>query len=118
MTDTDVWVANELSQSVSRIDRTSGRVVTIAVEDGPSTVVVAEGSAWVNNAYSGSISRIDVATNRVSRIALESAPRALQVVDGRVWVATGAFGNPEHVGGTLVVTDSQSGVGTLDPTGI
>ena len=26
MTDTDVWVANELGQSVSRIDRTSGRV--------------------------------------------------------------------------------------------
>ena len=90
----------------------------IPVEDGPSTVVVAEGSAWVSNAYSGSVSRIDVATNRVSRIALESAPRALQVVDGRVWVATGAFGNPEHVGGTLVVTDSPSGVGTLDPAGV
>ena len=80
---------------------------------------MAEGSAWVSNAYSASVSRIDVATNRVSRIGLESAPRALQVVDGRVWVATGAFGNPEHLGGTLVVTNSpKSGVGTLDPAGV
>jgi YVTN family beta-propeller protein len=118
LTDTDLWVANELSQSVSRMDRTSGRVVTIPVEDGPSSVVVADGSAWVNNAYSGSVSRIDISTNHVSRIALHSAPRALHVVDGRVWVSTGAFGNAEHVGGTLVYTYAKNGVSTLDPAGV
>jgi YVTN family beta-propeller protein len=118
LTDTDLWVTNELSQSVSRIDRASLRVVPIPVEDGPSSVVVADGSAWVNNAYSGSVSRIDLSTNQVSRIALNSAPRALLVVAGRVWVATGAFGNPEHVGGTLIYTYSKNGVDTLDPAGV
>jgi YVTN family beta-propeller protein len=118
LTDTDLWVANELSQSVSRMDLASGRVFNIPVEDGPSTVVVADDSAWVNNAYSGSVSRIDLVTNQVSRIALGSAPRALEVVDGRVWVSTGAFGNPEHVGGTLVYTYWKFGVGTLDPAGV
>jgi peptide/nickel transport system substrate-binding protein len=116
MTDTDVWVANELGQSVSRIDRTSLRVVNIPVEDGPSTVVVWEGSAWVNNAYSGTVSRIDVETNRVARINLQSAPRALVSVGETIWVATGAFGSPEHEGGTLVFTEYRADPGTLDPS--
>lgn len=118
MTDSDVWVANELGQSVSRIDRTSGRVMTIPVEDGPSTVVLSDGSAWVNNAYSGTVSRIDIDTNRVSRINLGSAPRALGLIDGRVWVSTGAFGSPEHQGGTLVYTEYRPDPGTLDPARI
>ncbi len=115
MTDSDLWVANELGQSVSRIDRTSGRVRTIPVEDGPSTVVVSDGSVWVNNAYSGTVSRIDIDTDRVSRINLQSAPQALGLVNGRVWVSTGAFGSPEHQGGTLVYTEYRPDPGTLDP---
>ena len=40
VTETDVWVANEGGQSVSRIAKSTGRVQRIVVRDGPSSVVV------------------------------------------------------------------------------
>ena len=116
LTTSDVWIANELGQSVARIDRSTGRVVSIPVDDGPISIVVADGVAWVNNASSGTISRIDTATNAVTRTNLGSAPRSLTWADGHVWVATGAFGNSEHVGGTLTWTQFQPDQGSLDPT--
>ena len=118
VTDDDVWVTNELGQSVTRISRTDRKLVTIPVEDGPSSLVVTDGFAWVNNAYSGSVSRISVATNEVKRIALGSAPRALTLVGGEVWAATGAFGNAEHLGGTLVLTSPNPSTDTHDPASI
>ena len=56
----DLWVANSLDSTVSRIDPATPQVrATIPVGSGPSAVIAADGSVWVANQYSGSVSRID-----------------------------------------------------------
>lgn len=116
VTSTDVWVANQLAQSVSRVSRATGRVTRISVEDGPSSLLVTGDAAWVGNAYAGSLSRIDAATNAVVTVKLGSSPRALARVGAELWAAAGAFSNAEHIGGTLTVT-TQFRTDTLDPAG-
>ena len=49
----DLWVANSLDSTVSRIDPATLAVrATIPVGSGPSAVIAADGSVWVANQYS------------------------------------------------------------------
>ena len=91
VTPTDVWVANELSGTVCRVPRSTGKVQCIAVADGPSSLVVHDGQVWVTNQFSGSVSRIDIDTNAVHEQALGGAPVAVAVVGDEVWAAAGAY---------------------------
>lgn len=58
-----LWVANNGGASVSRIDTTSGKVVT-TVKTGltPRGVGVLKGAAWVANAASDTVSRVEPTT--------------------------------------------------------
>ena len=88
---------------MSRIDRATGRVARIFVDDGPSSIVASGDDVWVAHAYAGTLSRIDSRSNAVTSLAVGSSPRALTFVGDGIWTASGAIGGGEHVGGTLTV---------------
>jgi YVTN family beta-propeller protein len=54
-----MWVANSLSNTISRIDPDSLTVTaTIEVGEGPAAVTVGGGAVWVANFTSGTITRV------------------------------------------------------------
>lgn len=97
-TNDEAWVVNELSDSVSIISLSLGRVMaTLATPDEPADVVFANGRAFVSCARSNRIAVFDAASHaQVGSIALEGLfPRSLTVSpDGtRVFTAFLLSGN-------------------------
>jgi YVTN family beta-propeller protein len=86
-----VWVANQIDDSVTRLDAASGRVgPTIAVGREPVALAAGGGAVWVANRLDGTVSRIDARTNRVTdTIAVGDAVEDVVVGAGAVWVAVG-----------------------------
>ena len=86
-----IWVANNASNSVTRIDPDSGVVVPITVGESPTAVAVAEDAVWVTNSGEGTVSRIDPETNKVvSTIPIGNAPSGIVLADGLLWVTVQA----------------------------
>jgi len=86
-----VWVANQLDDSVTRVDARSGRVgPTIDVGHEPVALAASKGVVWVANRLDGTVSRIDTRTNHVTAtVAVGDAAEDVAVGAGAVWVATG-----------------------------
>ncbi len=101
-----VWVAGQLSRSVTRIDRTTGRTTEIAVGDGPDSLAATSDAVWVSNRYDGTLSRIDTSHSRVTTIHTGGSPTGLAVVSGQLWVAASAFAAASHRGGTLTIASN------------
>ncbi len=103
VTDTDVWVANEGGQSVSRISRTTRQVAADRRRRRPVVGRRVGDDVWVANRYSGTISRIDTRTNAVDEDRRpqrgERAGLGRRRALGRREAASPAA---EHRGGTLV----------------
>lgn len=102
LTNQEVWVVNELSDSVSIIDLSRARTVaTIPVGDEPADLIFAQGKAFVSCAQSGEIQVIDLASREVrTTISLAGVfPRALAAkADGsRLFVAFHFSGNNSTV---------------------
>ena len=84
-----VWVANEGSDDVSRIDPDADRVdATVEVGDGPRSVATGDGAVWVTNIEGASVTRIDPENaKRVGTpIELGERPNDVSVGEGAVWV--------------------------------
>ncbi|MBN9690447.1 MAG: hypothetical protein J0M24_09410 [Verrucomicrobia bacterium] len=97
-TDDEVWVVNEVSDSVAIVSLSENRVVaTLSCPDEPSDVVFTEGLAWVSCSRSGVLRVFDVnlRTESVSIPLTGNLPRALAVnSDGsRIYVAFQHSGN-------------------------
>jgi YVTN family beta-propeller protein len=94
-----VWITNEGSDSVSRVDEHDGRVVqTVATGAQPNAVTVSAGSAWVTNAADGTVSRISTSTNEVvDTIHVGNLPSAIASGGGGVWVANGGDDTVERI---------------------
>ena len=97
-TDDEVWVVNEVSDSVAIVSLSENRVVaTLPCPDEPSDVVFTPGLAWVSCARSGLLRAFDVAlrTEVFSLPLTGNLPRALAVnADGsRIYVAFQHSGN-------------------------
>ena len=99
-----VWVANYLSDTVTRLDPTTGQpTTTVPVGAGPSGIAVTDDAVWVTLEYAGQVVRIDPATNRVtSRVAVAGAPHGIAALDNRLWLASGPS-QLGHRGGQLRV---------------
>ena len=55
----DVWVPNDLGNTISRIDGTTGKVVeTIQTGEGPAVVAGAEGDVWASMFQGAQVWRI------------------------------------------------------------
>jgi YVTN family beta-propeller protein len=123
LTPTDVWVASRLSQTVTRINRATLKIIArIPVGDGPDSVLFAGDAVWVSDEYDGTIAQIDPSTNKVRRLSSIGAPPRGLTVDagGRIWVVSGAFADPVHDGGTLRVVGTfiPGGQGEIDPAAV
>jgi peptide/nickel transport system substrate-binding protein len=83
-----VWVANQLDDTVTRIDRERGPVTTIPVGTHPTALAFGEGSLWVVSGDDRTIAQVDPATNRVAqRLPVDGQAAGIAVGYGAVWVA-------------------------------
>jgi YVTN family beta-propeller protein len=84
-----IWVSNESSGSISRINPARNRVVkTIRIGGGPNGLAVAFGSLWVADYRLGRILRIDPSTNKVTaKLALAHADWITPTA-GALWISS------------------------------
>jgi YVTN family beta-propeller protein len=87
---TDVWVVNDIANSLVRIDQgTRSVIATLQVGDQPVDVTVDEGSVWVAHAVGRTVWRIEATTMRkVAEVSLRDPATAMAVGFGRVWVTS------------------------------
>jgi peptide/nickel transport system substrate-binding protein len=111
-----IWVANQVDDTVSRLEPSTGREEsTNLVGEGPNALGATAGSLWVANEFSGSISEIDPGSNAVARTVPVGGAAASLAADGDgLWLGVGAS-PAEHRGGTLIVSSQVHGVTSLDP---
>jgi streptogramin lyase len=89
-----VWVLNQGSGSVTRIDSATADAIEVDVDDGPmkgGDIAAGHGSVWVRGTRE-LVARIDPATNAlVERIGEPSAGSAsVAAVEGQLWISAGA----------------------------
>ena len=98
-----VWVANDSSGTLVRVDPRTNRVTArLALGKGACAVAVGAGAVWVVNYRTGVLARVDPSTRKVRRTQVGGEPFDVVVEHGHVW--TTGFGN-----GTLVEVDARSG---------
>jgi YVTN family beta-propeller protein len=89
VTDSDVWVANSLAGTVSRVSTATDRVVaTVPAGVRPSGIAVGGGLVWVADESSSTVIAIDAVTG-LARFAepLGFAPHAIAFGDDSAWLA-------------------------------
>jgi YVTN family beta-propeller protein len=86
--DGNLWVTNNLDDTVTSIDAQTGRIVdTIPVGPGPVGATYGYGAVWVANNEDRTVSRIDPKKARiVETIAVGRGPRAIAAGEQGVWV--------------------------------
>ena len=95
-----VWIADEVDNSVARIDPASANAVTAGtpVGQGPSAVAVGEGAVWVANTQDDTVARIDPATAAVTAtISVGRRPTGVAAGGGAVWVANSLSGTVSRI---------------------
>jgi YVTN family beta-propeller protein len=88
--DGDLWVADDRSGDVVRIETATDRVLARIKVGGrwAHSVWVTDESVWVTTKSEDTLSVIDPATNKVTATKLtQDEPRTLTLFDGRIWVA-------------------------------
>jgi YVTN family beta-propeller protein len=100
-----VWVANQVGNSVTRIDPRANRVVaTVPVSTGVADIAVGRDAVWTGGDRRGvaRVVRIGSRTNRVvASVPVGSQPTRLAVTDDAVWVTS-------LVGGTVTRIDPRT----------
>jgi YVTN family beta-propeller protein len=82
-----VWVLGRRSDTVTRVDVTTGRQTPINVGTDPAGVAVGEGAVWVTNSGDDTVTRIDTGSLVTRVIGVGAAPNRVAVGGGAVWVA-------------------------------
>jgi YVTN family beta-propeller protein len=92
------WVADDLDDTVSRIDAQGGVSATIPVGQGASGIAVGGGAIWVADTLDNDVVRLDPTTNSVTAtIAVGAGPSGLAWGDGSLWVANSGDGTVSRV---------------------
>jgi ABC-type transport system substrate-binding protein/DNA-binding SARP family transcriptional activator len=128
-----VWVADTQDETVSRVEPSRNRVVTIPVGSDPAALAFGAGALWVAERGDGTVAQVSPASNKVlRRIEIANGPSAIAVGHGAVWVTSAVdqtvsripIGGPEairriHLGapasaiaagaGAVWVTSEESG---------
>jgi len=106
---THVWVVNNGSGSVSRLDPATGAEFgpQITVGTNPYFMAYDGTSMWVTNATSNTVSQIDAASGAVvgSQIAVGSAPTGIAFDGTDVWVANSGANNLTRINATTGAID-------------
>jgi YVTN family beta-propeller protein len=108
----DVWVANSLERTVSRVSaQTNREVKRYPVGNTPAGVAVGAGAVWVTNADDGTISALDATTGEPRRTIRVGAPvRGIAFGGGNLWVT-------DPVGNALAQVAPGGGVAARVPVG-
>jgi len=93
--DEAVWLADDLSDVVHRIDPSRRAVeasIALAPGSAPSAIAATDDAVWVANFTTMTVTRIDPRTNEVAAeaIALPAPPSAIAASTGAIWVASEA----------------------------
>ena len=92
------WVADDMDDTVSRIDPNGGVSATIAVGRGASGIAVGGGAVWVADTLDDALARIDPPTDSVTNtVRVGIGPRGVAWGDGSVWVANSGDGTVSRV---------------------
>ena len=85
-----LWVTDNQTATLSRIDPTTKRVIaSIPVGKGGTQLTGGAGSVWVANSDDSTVSRVDPATNSVvATIPVGANPQGITATPGAVWVAS------------------------------
>jgi YVTN family beta-propeller protein len=105
-----IWSANSVSDSISRVDPSTNRVIaTIRTGGQPGYMTAAAGALWVtqtetaNGRDGHTVLRLDPLTNRITaRVRVQALPEGVTLAGDRLWV-----GN--HHAGTLSVINPITG---------
>lgn len=83
-----VWVVDDASGELMRIDPNGGVVDRIAVGDGPSDLVFDGATAWVVDHRDRGLIRVDTTTRAVTRLATlpGDAPERMVLAGGFLWI--------------------------------
>ncbi len=96
----DVWVADDVDNTLTRIDAESANAVTATtpVGQGPAAVAVGEDAVWVANTQDDTVSRVDPETATVTEtIAVGARPTGIAAGSGAVWVANSLDGTVSRI---------------------
>lgn len=112
-----VWVGDEVAETVYRIDAGTLDVHPIGVSGAPSTIALGSDSVWISMDRSDEVVRLDASSGRTrERIAVDDAgcdgPQGVAVGARGVWVGC-------HGSGVTVMIDPKTNevFGTLDVRG-
>jgi YVTN family beta-propeller protein len=85
-----VWVIDELSSTLWRIDTgTQRQAGSVSLQGRPSGIAIAsDGGVWVSMATSNLVARVDPETGQSVTIDVIGGPTALTIGEGAVWVAS------------------------------
>ena len=96
----DVWVADDIDNTVTRISAQGQPAVTATIPLGPqpSAVAVGEGGVWVALSQADQVVRIDPRTAAITdTIAVDERPTGIAVGEGGVWVASSVGGTVSRI---------------------
>ena len=82
-----VWVIGRHSNTVTRVDVSTGQRRVVNVGRDPAGVAVGEGAVWVTNSGDDTVTRIDQGSLVTRVIGVGDGPNRIAVGGGAVWVA-------------------------------
>ncbi len=92
------WVADSMSDTVSRIEPDGDVLATINVGRGASGIAVGGGAVWVADTLDNTLVRIDPGTDSViTTIPVGAAPRGVVWGNGSIWVANSGDGTVSRI---------------------
>ena len=84
-----VWVADAQDGTVSRLEPSRDRVVTIPVGSDPVALAFGDRALWVAERGDGSVAQISPASNKlIRRVESVNAPSALAAGYGAIWIGS------------------------------
>ena len=92
----ELWVANALSGSVSRVVG-GNEVQPVDVGEGPQAVAVGAGGIYVANFLDGTVSRVDPDSASTDTIRVGEGPTDLALEGGFLWVSLGSEGSVKRI---------------------
>lgn len=97
-TDDAVWVTNNESTTVSRIDPATNEVVdTIDIGGQVVGVAATDEAAWVVNTEANTVVRVDAVTGEQTSVGVGDRPRIASVTDADCWVTNLGDNSVSHI---------------------
>ena len=113
-----VWVANDRSGTLARIDPATNRVTRrLRLRPGLFSVTHGFGAVWVVNYETGTLARVDPRSGRVRSVRVGGVPFDVVAAFGRVWVTAWEAGRLVEVDPSTLRVVRRTAIGPR-PTGL